>query len=71
MGANGSSYPHSCSPRIGGNAQGQQTFIGKFFSELKMLKLPQSNSPGPDVSNHFSFTFTLPLCISSKCGSMI
>ncbi|XP_061824890.1 BTB/POZ domain-containing protein 7 isoform X2 [Nerophis lumbriciformis] len=28
MGANGSSYPHSCSPRIGGNAQTQQTFIG-------------------------------------------
>ncbi|XP_062413305.1 BTB/POZ domain-containing protein 7 isoform X2 [Pungitius pungitius] len=28
MGANGSSYPHSCSPRIGGNAQAQQTFIG-------------------------------------------
>lgn len=31
MGANGSSYPHSCSPRIGGNAQAQQTFIGKHF----------------------------------------
>lgn len=30
MGANGSSYPHSCSPRIGGNAQGQQTFIGMY-----------------------------------------
>lgn len=29
MGANGSSYPHSCSPRIGGNAQAQQTFIGR------------------------------------------
>ncbi|XP_077394544.1 BTB/POZ domain-containing protein 7 isoform X2 [Festucalex cinctus] len=28
MGANGSSYPHSCSPRIGANAQAQQTFIG-------------------------------------------
>uniref|UniRef100_A0A8C6VUH1 BTB (POZ) domain containing 7 n=1 Tax=Nothobranchius furzeri TaxID=105023 RepID=A0A8C6VUH1_NOTFU len=28
MGANGSSYPHSCSPRIGGNTQAQQTFIG-------------------------------------------
>ncbi|XP_034431781.1 BTB/POZ domain-containing protein 7 isoform X2 [Hippoglossus hippoglossus] len=28
MGANGSSYPHSCSPRTGGNAQAQQTFIG-------------------------------------------
>ncbi|KAM6961266.1 LOW QUALITY PROTEIN: BTB/POZ domain-containing protein 7-like [Aplochiton taeniatus] len=28
MGANGSSYPHSCSPRMGGNAQPQQTFIG-------------------------------------------
>ncbi|XP_077411529.1 BTB/POZ domain-containing protein 7 isoform X2 [Vanacampus margaritifer] len=28
MGANGSSYPHSCSPRIGANAQTQQTFIG-------------------------------------------
>lgn len=31
MGANGSSYPHSCSPRIGGNAQAQQTFIGMYF----------------------------------------
>uniref|UniRef100_A0A3P8UMA4 BTB (POZ) domain containing 7 n=1 Tax=Cynoglossus semilaevis TaxID=244447 RepID=A0A3P8UMA4_CYNSE len=28
MGANGSSYPHSCSPRSGGNGQAQQTFIG-------------------------------------------
>uniref|UniRef100_A0A669EKE4 BTB (POZ) domain containing 7 n=1 Tax=Oreochromis niloticus TaxID=8128 RepID=A0A669EKE4_ORENI len=28
MGANGSSYPHSCSPRIGGSSQAQQTFIG-------------------------------------------
>ncbi|CAL8300327.1 unnamed protein product [Boreogadus saida] len=28
MGANGSSYPHSSSPRIGGNAPPQQTFIG-------------------------------------------
>lgn len=31
MGANGSSYPHSCSPRIGGNAQAQQTFIGRYL----------------------------------------
>ncbi|XP_064809791.1 BTB/POZ domain-containing protein 7-like [Oncorhynchus masou masou] len=28
MGANASSYPHSCSPRTGGNTQTQQTFIG-------------------------------------------
>lgn len=28
MGANGSSYPHSCSPRIGASSQPQQTFIG-------------------------------------------
>uniref|UniRef100_A0A4W4EUK9 BTB domain-containing protein n=1 Tax=Electrophorus electricus TaxID=8005 RepID=A0A4W4EUK9_ELEEL len=28
MGASASSYPHSCSPRFGGNAQTQQTFIG-------------------------------------------
>ncbi|XP_017546360.1 BTB/POZ domain-containing protein 7-like isoform X1 [Pygocentrus nattereri] len=28
MGANASSYPHSCSPRFGGNSQTQQTFIG-------------------------------------------
>ncbi|KAM9294092.1 BTB/POZ domain-containing protein 7 isoform 2-T2 [Gastrophryne carolinensis] len=28
MGVNASSYPHSCSPRVGGNAQTQQTFIG-------------------------------------------
>lgn len=31
MGANGSSYPHSCSPRIGGNTHAQQTFIGRYF----------------------------------------
>ncbi len=29
MGVNASSYPHSCSPRFGGNPQTQQTFIGK------------------------------------------
>ncbi|XP_053566098.1 BTB/POZ domain-containing protein 7 [Bombina bombina] len=28
MGVNASSYPHSCSPRVGGNSQAQQTFIG-------------------------------------------
>lgn len=28
MGANASNYPHSCSPRVGGNSQTQQTFIG-------------------------------------------
>ncbi|GAA6109222.1 BTB/POZ domain-containing protein 7-like isoform X1 [Tachysurus ichikawai] len=28
MGANVSSYPHSCSPHFGGNTQTQQTFIG-------------------------------------------
>uniref|UniRef100_A0AAY4D5K5 BTB domain-containing protein n=1 Tax=Denticeps clupeoides TaxID=299321 RepID=A0AAY4D5K5_9TELE len=28
MGVNASSYPHSCSPRFGGNSQTQQTFIG-------------------------------------------
>ncbi|XP_067403143.1 BTB/POZ domain-containing protein 7 isoform X1 [Emydura macquarii macquarii] len=28
MGANASHYPHSCSPRVGGNSQAQQTFIG-------------------------------------------
>ncbi|KYO45483.1 BTB/POZ domain-containing protein 7 [Alligator mississippiensis] len=28
MGANASNYPHSCSPRVGGNSQAQQTFIG-------------------------------------------
>ncbi|KAG9481823.1 hypothetical protein GDO78_010837 [Eleutherodactylus coqui] len=28
MGVNASSYPHSCSPRVGGNSQTQQTFIG-------------------------------------------
>lgn len=35
MGANGSSYPHTCSPRIGGNAQAQQTFIGMYVLSLK------------------------------------
>ena len=28
MGVNASSYPHSCSPRFGGNSQSQQIFIG-------------------------------------------
>uniref|UniRef100_A0AAY4AS79 BTB domain-containing protein n=1 Tax=Denticeps clupeoides TaxID=299321 RepID=A0AAY4AS79_9TELE len=28
MGANASNYPHSCSPRIGGNSHAQQTFAG-------------------------------------------
>lgn len=31
MGANASNYPHSCSPRVGGNSQAQQTFIGNSF----------------------------------------
>ncbi|XP_062406387.1 BTB/POZ domain-containing protein 7 isoform X2 [Sardina pilchardus] len=32
MGVNASSYPHSCSPRFGGNSQTQQTFIGTSYS---------------------------------------
>lgn len=32
MGANVSSYPHSCSPRFGGNTQAQQTFIGGYLN---------------------------------------
>lgn len=32
MGVNASSYPHSCSPRFGGNSQTQHTFIGKWLT---------------------------------------
>lgn len=32
MGANVSSYPHSCSPRFGGNTQAQQTFVGVYLN---------------------------------------
>ncbi|XP_052390679.1 BTB/POZ domain-containing protein 7 isoform X3 [Carassius gibelio] len=32
MGVNASSYPHSCSPRFGGNPQTQQTFIGASYA---------------------------------------
>ncbi|KAA0708611.1 BTB/POZ domain-containing protein 7 [Triplophysa tibetana] len=32
MGVNASSYPHSCSPRFGGNSQTQQTFIGASYA---------------------------------------
>jgi len=35
MGVNASSYPHSCSPRFGGNPQTQQTFIGKLSYECR------------------------------------
>lgn len=36
MGANASNYPHSCSPRVGGSSQAQQTFIGN-FSVISLL----------------------------------
>ncbi|XP_029114244.1 BTB/POZ domain-containing protein 7 [Scleropages formosus] len=51
MGLNASSYPHSCSPRVTGNSQAQQTFIGTssysqqaYGCEAKLYSLEQ----GPD-----------------------
>lgn len=49
MGANGSSYPHSCSPRIGGNAQAQQTFIGMCFICALIMHAEISS---PHVQSH-------------------
>ncbi|KAI1895413.1 hypothetical protein AGOR_G00106030 [Albula goreensis] len=44
MGVNASSYPHSCSPRIGGNSQAQQTFIGsKEFRGYADFRFPSSS----------------------------
>lgn len=37
MGVNASSYPHSCSPRFGGNSQTQHTFIGKWLTTALCL----------------------------------
>lgn len=34
MGANVSSYPHSCSSRFVGNSQAQQTLIGWYLSHI-------------------------------------
>ncbi|KAM6954350.1 BTB/POZ domain-containing protein 7 [Aplochiton taeniatus] len=51
MGVNTSNYPHSCSPRLGGNSQSQQSFMGTssyspqgFGGEGKLYSL----EPGPD-----------------------
>lgn len=55
MGANGSSYPHSCSPRIGGNAQAQHTFIGMYFI-CGLIK---------SISNTVDISFDWWLCILS------
>lgn len=46
MGVNASSYPHSCSPRFGGNPQTQQTFIGKlsfgcYYRDICLLLVQQ------------------------------
>ncbi|KAJ8341376.1 hypothetical protein SKAU_G00336670 [Synaphobranchus kaupii] len=44
MGVNASSYPHSCSPRIGGNSQAQQTFIGgKEFRGYADFRFPSAS----------------------------
>lgn len=43
MGANASNYPHSCSPRVGGNSQAQQTFIGKLSVFLTLISFATIN----------------------------
>uniref|UniRef100_A0A3P8XZ93 BTB domain-containing protein n=1 Tax=Esox lucius TaxID=8010 RepID=A0A3P8XZ93_ESOLU len=55
MGANASSYPHSCSPRIGGSTQTQQTFIGTssysqqgYGWESKLYSLDQGHDKPQD-----------------------
>ncbi|KAL0969067.1 hypothetical protein UPYG_G00222250 [Umbra pygmaea] len=55
MGANASSYPQSCSPRIGGSTQTQQTFIGTssytqqgYGWESKLYSLEQGHDKPQD-----------------------
>nr|XP_014341920.1 PREDICTED: BTB/POZ domain-containing protein 7 isoform X2 [Latimeria chalumnae] len=66
MGANASNYPHSCSPRFGGNSQAQQTFIGTssyshqgYGSESKLYSLDHGHEKPQDKKKKTSGLATL------------
>ncbi|KAG7466307.1 hypothetical protein MATL_G00163390 [Megalops atlanticus] len=66
MGVNASSYPHSCSPRIGGNSQAQQTFIGTssysqqgYGCESKLYSLEHGHDKPQDKKKKSSGLATL------------
>lgn len=66
MGANASSYPHSCSPRVGGNPQAQQTFIGTssysqqgYGCESKLYSLDHGHEKPQDKKKRTSGLATL------------
>ncbi|XP_034623947.1 BTB/POZ domain-containing protein 7 [Trachemys scripta elegans] len=66
MGANASNYPHSCSPRVGGNSQAQQTFIGTssyshqgYGCESKLYSLDHGHEKPQDKKKKSSGLATL------------
>ncbi|XP_028917172.1 BTB/POZ domain-containing protein 7 isoform X1 [Ornithorhynchus anatinus] len=66
MGANASNYPHSCSPRVGGNSQAQQTFIGTssyshqgYGCESKLYSLDHGHEKPQDKKKKTSSLATL------------
>ncbi|XP_039221795.1 BTB/POZ domain-containing protein 7 isoform X1 [Crotalus tigris] len=66
MGANASNYPHSCSPRVGGNSQAQQTFIGTssyshqgYGCESKLYSLEHGHEKPQDKKKKSSGLATL------------
>ncbi|KAL0601525.1 BTB/POZ domain-containing protein 7, partial [Plecturocebus cupreus] len=66
MGANASNYPHSCSPRVGGNSQAQQTFIGTssysqqgYGCESKLYSLDHGHEKPQDKKKRTSSLATL------------
>ncbi|XP_072479182.1 BTB/POZ domain-containing protein 7 [Notamacropus eugenii] len=66
MGANASSYPHSCSPRVGGSSQAQQTFIGTssyshqgYGCESKLYSLDHGHEKPQDKKKKTSGLATL------------
>uniref|UniRef100_A0A9L0RVJ4 BTB domain containing 7 n=1 Tax=Equus caballus TaxID=9796 RepID=A0A9L0RVJ4_HORSE len=66
MGANASNYPHSCSPRVGGNSQAQQTFIGTssysqqgYGCESKLYSLDHGHEKTQDKKKRTSGLATL------------
>ncbi|XP_029806633.1 BTB/POZ domain-containing protein 7 isoform X2 [Suricata suricatta] len=66
MGANASNYPHSCSPRVGGNPQAQQTFIGTssysqqgYGCESKLYSLDHGHEKPQDKKKRTSGLATL------------
>ncbi|CAH6849796.1 Btbd7 [Phodopus roborovskii] len=66
MGANASNYPHSCSPRVGGDSQAQQTFIGTssysqqgYGCESKLYSLDHGHEKPQDKKKRTSGLATL------------